>query len=279
MAVKSPCRRPNRLTTTTSLPVRKPRRTTKLRPYPLPRLNIESTIMKITLYTAKGGAGKTPIATNIFLDRQYAIGTNERFHVFESMEVVDDDAFMCIDYEEEFPEIPDDIDIVFDLAGSISKSSGSIISAINQSDLVIVPIEDELKSINSGINTLLELESVKASVLVVATKLKKGRKEVFTNDWTESASFKNIKNAIVDKCSTDITVLPLKYSELFNTIFDRELSIAQLRNNDALIKHSAKVLDQQFNEIYKYIDKKDASNDTNSTATTATEKEKLAEVS
>ena len=37
--------------------------------------------MKITVYQAKGAAGKTPIATNIALDREYAIGTNEAFHV------------------------------------------------------------------------------------------------------------------------------------------------------------------------------------------------------
>ena len=43
-----------------------------------------------------------------------------------------------IDLTEPFPEIPDDIDIVFDLAGAISEHSHSISSALAQSDLVIL---------------------------------------------------------------------------------------------------------------------------------------------
>ncbi|PAJ74994.1 hypothetical protein CJF42_07220 [Pseudoalteromonas sp. NBT06-2] len=57
--------------------------------------------------------------------------------------------FLSLDLNDEFPFIPDDIDIVFDLAGSISKSSLSISSAIKQSDLVLIPIYNEVKSIKA----------------------------------------------------------------------------------------------------------------------------------
>ena len=40
--------------------------------------------MKITVYSVKGSAGKTPIATNIALDREYALGTNEPYHILDS---------------------------------------------------------------------------------------------------------------------------------------------------------------------------------------------------
>jgi len=114
--------------------------------------------MKITVYQAKGSAGKTPIATNIALDREYAIGTNEAFHVFDGF--IPDDRLLVLDLTEAFPEMPDGIDIVFDLAGAISAQSHSITSAIRQSDLVIVPIFNEVKSLHSGIGTLREIEKI-----------------------------------------------------------------------------------------------------------------------
>ncbi|MGV6851614.1 MAG: hypothetical protein ACWA5R_05450 [bacterium] len=62
---------------------------------------------------------------------------------------IPDDRLMVIDLNEAFPDIPDEIDIVFDLAGSISNSAHSITSAIRQSDLVLVPIYNELKAITA----------------------------------------------------------------------------------------------------------------------------------
>jgi len=45
----------------------------------------KNTFMKITVYSQKGWAGKTPISTNIVLERGYALGTNQPnifFHKF-----------------------------------------------------------------------------------------------------------------------------------------------------------------------------------------------------
>ena len=94
--------------------------------------------MKITVYSTKWSAGKTPIATNIALDRGYAVWTNEPYHIFDGF--IPDNQLLSLDLNDTFPSIPDDVDIVFDLAGSISKTAYSITSAIKQSDVVLVPI-------------------------------------------------------------------------------------------------------------------------------------------
>ena len=73
------------------------------------------------------------------------IGTNEPYHVFDSF--IPDNRLLAIEMNEAFPVIENDI--VFDLAGSISSTSLSITSAIQQSDIVIVPIYNEIKSITS----------------------------------------------------------------------------------------------------------------------------------
>ncbi|WP_298987406.1 hypothetical protein [uncultured Roseibium sp.] len=211
--------------------------------------------MKITVYSAKGSAGKTPIATNIALDREYAIGTNEAFHVFDSF--IPDDRILALDLTEPFPEIPEGIDIVFDLAGAISAASHSITSALKQSELVIVPIFNEVKSLNSGIGTLREIAKVEGfngSVLVAATKLQKQSGETFdTDDWTQSRDFQNIA-ANVKAAAGDVPILPLKFSKVFDVIFEKEMSIAQLREADALAAYTYRDVAAQFDAIYNHID-------------------------
>lgn len=209
--------------------------------------------MKITVYSAKGSAGKTPIATNIALDRHYAIGTNELFHVYDSFEAIPDDRLMALKPHEEFPEIPDDIDIVFDLAGSISQEAHSITSAIRQSDLVIVPIYNEVKCLNAGVNTIFEVSAFTKNIVVVGTKLQKQRKEIFS-DWKESEDFKNIQRVVETSIDFPIPMVPLKFSKVFDTIFEKELSIAQLSASDPLARYTYRDVLEQFNELYSVID-------------------------
>jgi hypothetical protein len=210
--------------------------------------------MKITVYSAKGSAGKTPIATNIALDREYAIGTNEAFHVFDSF--IPDERLLALDLSEAFPDIPTDIDIVFDLAGAISEHSHSIVSAVRQSDLVIVPIFNEVKSLNSGIGTLREVANLPGfhgDIMVVATKLQKQSGERFKGDWRQSRDFQNVE-AAVKESGFDVPVLPLKFSKVFDVIFEKEMSIAQLRASDPLAAYTYRDVAAQFEEIYNNID-------------------------
>ncbi len=209
--------------------------------------------MKIVVYSAKGSAGKTPIATNIVLDREYAIGTNEHFHVFDGF--IPDERLLALEGNEAFPDIPDDIDIVFDLAGSITENSKSIISALEQADLVIVPMFDEVKSLRSGIGTIREVKRFTDNILVVGTKLQKHRKDKFKGDcWVEGAAFQNIKEQLADNLDFPVPLLPLKFSAVFDTIFEREMSIRQIMDSDPLAKFNFRGVSAQFDAIYNHID-------------------------
>ncbi|GJM05901.1 MAG: hypothetical protein DHS20C09_18970 [marine bacterium B5-7] len=210
--------------------------------------------MRITVYSAKGSAGKTPIATNIALDREYAIGTNEHFHVFDGF--IPDDRLLILEGNQSFPEIPQNIDIVFDLAGSITENSLSIISALKQSELVIVPIFNEVKCLNSGIGTIREIARFTTNILVVATKLQRHRKDHFTDDWTQGEDFKNIKERVSENIDFPVTILPLRFSTAFDAIFEKELSIRQIMEADPLARYSYREVSNQFDEIYKYIDER-----------------------
>lgn len=51
---------------------------------------------------------------NMVFDRGYCVGTNEPYHIYDRL--LPDSQFIGLDLSEAFPKIPDDIDIVFDLA-------------------------------------------------------------------------------------------------------------------------------------------------------------------
>lgn len=206
---------------------------------------------KISVFCSKGSTGKTPISMNIVYDRGYNIATNEPYNVIEDL--VPDNKMMVVGLNEDFPELPAEVDIVFDLAGAISAEARSITSAIKQSDLVIVPINNEFKAIKAGLHSIAEVRKYNSNILVVATKLSKQKGDIFTGDWTASKDFQFVKQA-VGVVDTDIPVLPLKVSTAFDSIFDVEKSIHQICKDDALLRHSFKIVDEQFQAIYAHID-------------------------
>ena len=210
--------------------------------------------MKIAVYSSKGSAGKTPISTNIALDKNFCVGTNEAFHIYDSL--LEDDQLIALDTEEPFPnELKEmDVDIVFDLAGSISKLAVSITSALAMSDVVIVPIYNEYKSLVAGLNTIHQIQQYNKNIIVVATKLQKGKRETFTGDWRQSNDYKNIDNAVQDKFPEHkIPVLPLKFSKVFDSIFEQQQSIQQLMEANPLAKYSYRDVAAQFDDIYQHI--------------------------
>lgn len=95
-----------------------------------------------------------------------------------------------------FPKIEDDIDVVFDLAGSISKSAKSITSAIEQSSIVFVPIYNEVKAINAGLNTIAEVLHFNPNVAIIATKLQRRGSADRNKAWMDCADYQNIKQAV-----------------------------------------------------------------------------------
>ncbi len=208
--------------------------------------------MKITVYSAKWSAGKTPIATNMALDREYAVGTNELYHIYDGF--IPDNRLIATELDSPFPVIDDSIDIVFDLAGSISKTSLSITSAISQSNVVLVPIYNELQAIKAGVNTIAEILPLNTKVVVIATKPQKRNREDRQWGWQQCEDYRNIKKAVGSLIDEKIPVLPLKFLTVFTAMIEQEKSISQLMSETGLAKYHYQEVAEQFNEIYKLID-------------------------
>lgn len=200
----------------------------------------------------KGSAGKTPIATNIALDREYALATNEPYNLLDT--ILEEERLFSLQPDESFPDFPREIDVVFDLAGLMSRDARpSITSAVEQSNVVLVPIYNELKCIHAGIHTIQELLPYNKNIVVVATKLTKRKGETFT-DWIDSEDAKNIKNVVDHAVGEWIPVLPLKFSRVFDSIFEQERSIRQMMKEDALARYTYREVAAQFDNLLSYLE-------------------------
>lgn len=200
----------------------------------------------------KGSAGKTPIATNIALDREYALATNEPYNILDA--ILPEERLFSLQPDEEFPDFLDSIDVVFDLAGLMSRDARpSIVSAVSQSDVVLVPIYNELKCIHAGIHTIRELQPYSRKIVVVATKLIKRKGEVF-KDWSDSEDAKNIRTVVDHAVGEGIPVLPLKFSRVFDTIFEQERAIRHMMEKDALARYTYREVAAQFDSLLSYLE-------------------------
>lgn len=218
--------------------------------------------MIITIYSSKGGVGKTPIAANILFDHEdWYIATNELNSGFAHIETIDEERKILISPEDEFNKdvflkgefIENNGKMVIDLSGSLAESIRSIPTALAISDVVVVPINNQQNSILQGLTTIQSIEKYypKLKIVVAATKLEKqGPKDVFGDDWSKCKDFKEIKEIVDDATSGDIKVIPLKYSKGYENIIKSETSLNNL-SKIAFGGHAYKIPAKQFNTLYK----------------------------
>lgn len=220
--------------------------------------------MIVTVYSSKGGVGKTPIAANILFDHEdWYVATNELDSGFGYIESISEERKLLINPEDEFNEevftkgefAESGANMVIDLSGSIAESIKSIPSALNISDVVVVPINDQSNSIIQGIRTIQNIHEYfpKLKIVVAATKLdRQGIKDIFGDDWSKSESFKKIKDFVDGAIGLKIDVVPLKFSKGYENMMKEEASLRQLASVP-FGGHHYKVPASQFDELYKAI--------------------------
>jgi cellulose biosynthesis protein BcsQ len=140
-----------------------------------------------------------------------------------------------INYDEILPSFPDDYNIIFDLGGHIDKRA---ISAIKQSDFVLVPVIKGFINIQVSIDTITELLELNQNVIIVA-------------NHTTPGDMDDIRTAM--ERFFDLPVFEIKQSKSLPNIFKEKKSVRAMVSEGGLKKYHFNAVADQFDLIIGYM--------------------------
>jgi MinD-like ATPase involved in chromosome partitioning or flagellar assembly len=200
--------------------------------------------MKITVYNFKGGTGKTSLAMAIAKELDTAYITNDAWdldsdnsmiaHIFKKEERME------LGFEDEIPNLPDDINVVFDLGGFPSPQA---ISAIKQSDVVVIPTENESKTLQKTINTISAVTEYNSNILVVANKIK------------TTKDYENICSVLDSVFKKNFKIPSIRFSKGFDHIYEKGKSLSNIMKEDKLLNYNFNGVKRDLDVVISQIKK------------------------
>jgi cellulose biosynthesis protein BcsQ len=200
---------------------------------------------KIALYSIKGGEGKTALSLFLALQLEYGLITNEIYSELDS--VLPKGRVKKIKHTDQFPTIPDDWPVVYDLRGSADKN---VIDVLKTVDYVIVPVTNT-PEIRQSLATILEVRPHNKNIIVVANKIQKGDLALINY---------KARNLIPD---FSYPVFPMKHTKMFERLYKEKKSISDFlagcknpldkTKKNPLAQRWYKEPLQQFDEIINYL--------------------------
>jgi MinD-like ATPase involved in chromosome partitioning or flagellar assembly len=201
---------------------------------------------KIAIYNEKGRVGKTPLSLEIALRLGYNYATNQNRPREDIKAIIPTGEFLQVGPSEAFPKLDDDFPVVFDLAGELVGYEKSIISALEQVDLIIVPVVNEPDAIMGtayAITEIMTLNTITAKFVVVANMLKKPEE------------VEDVKMQLLPLIGFDIPVVPIRYSRAFDRIIAEGISIQALVEKGGLYAWSFRNVAREVDRLMSYINK------------------------
>lgn len=201
---------------------------------------------KIAVYNEKGRVGKTPIALEIALRFGYNYATNQNRPRKDIEAIIPEGEFLQVGPSEAFPMLDADFPVVFDLAGELVGYERSIISALEQVDLIIVPVVNEpdaLMGTAYAITEIRTLNTITAPFVVVANMIKK----------PEEAD--EIKGQLLPMLGFDVPVVPIRYSKAFDRLLTEGLPVKSLVEQGGLWSWSFRNVAKELDVLMSYITK------------------------
>ncbi len=203
-------------------------------------------IKKIAVYNEKGRVGKTPLSLEIALRLGCNYATNQNRPRKDIEAIIPEGEFLQVGPGEAFPTLDDDFPVVFDLAGELVGYERSIVSALEQVDLIIVPVVNEPDAIMGTAYAITEIKTLKtitADFVIVANMLKK----------PEEAE--EIAAQLLPMINNDIPVIPIRYSRAFDRILSEGTSVRSVVERGGLYAWSFRNVAREIEHLMSYITK------------------------
>ncbi len=189
--------------------------------------------MKITIYNFKGGTGKTSIALNLALTMNYGIISNDIYTPFDK--ILDKKKFIQLKPDQDLPDLPPEYDIIFDLGGHIDPRA---ISAVQQSDWIIVPVTGDFIDVQVTINCISEIKTYNDRIIVIVNRTAKGEYEAIRKGIMRFFSY---------------PVFEIRKSKALPNIFREKKSVHDMVAEGGLKKYHYESVAKQFDAIIRHI--------------------------
>ena len=212
----------------------------------------KDTLKKIAIFNGgKGRQGKTPLGVELALRLGFGFATNEERDRADVRALFSKEYFKQIEPDGLFPRISEKFKVLFDLAGSIRGFENSILSALAQSQIVVIPVVNESDSISGTAQSIVELRAanINVPIVVIANMLCSHH----NGDYRLGKDFRKIKRGLTKKVGEDLIILPLKYSKGFEHLFKQKKSIETLVQEGGLNRHHYRLLSKQIDDIIDFL--------------------------
>lgn len=197
--------------------------------------------MIVSVFNFKGGEGKTGIAVNLALTEGLALITNDVYSPIES--AISAERLIKLQKGQDFPELPADIDVVYDLGGYVDSRTGAV---LQRSDWVLIPVQNEYKALQTAINAIAEAMTFNPNIVVIANKLE------------SDADFENIKGVIHGVAAsgngrTRIPVFPMKKTRAFDHVIEKGKSLREFVYEGGSLGYHFQTPCEQFDAIIEHL--------------------------
>lgn len=196
---------------------------------------------KILLYSLKGGQGKTSISCAIALELNIPIITNDIHSPLE--EILAEDKVLKLEPNEvlDSEQLNNELKgegIIFDFGGYLDPR---IISAFKISDLVIIPISDFGKKLDTQgfISSITEVEEYSKNIIIILNKMKEEEAKVVKEELKKN----NYKYPIFE----------IRKSEAIEKMLNEKKSVSDIIKEGGLLAWTYRGINNDINKIINYI--------------------------
>ncbi len=191
--------------------------------------------MKVTVYNFKGGVGKTRIAVNLALTLSYGLITNDVANPLE--DIFSESDLLKLGFDVPIPDIPNNYNVVFDLGGYVETR---VVSALRQSDWVLVPFTNVTDEIEITMDTLYSVKDYNSNIIMILNKAVKG-------DCCKVLKILKYNNY-------SYPLFELKKSNALKNIFLSRVSVKEAMGQSPLLKYHYSKVAEQFEKIIEHME-------------------------
>lgn len=193
--------------------------------------------MKIVVFNLKGGQGKSSIALNLALSLKFDVISNDKITKLEK--ILPEDNFMKIEKDQDFPDIIENLNVIYDLGGWIDNRA---IKPIKEADLVIIPMINTEMNNEVSINSINQVKQFNDNIMLIVNRSKKNDFEYMKNDVIKTY-FPN----------DDFPIFEIMDTTAFEQMLKRKMPIQEIVEIEPLLKYNYRKVNKQFNEIINFI--------------------------